>query len=377
MDVGILKETYAGETRVALIPFAVGALVRQGNRVVIETAAGDGSGFTDQAYRDSGATVVYSAEEVVGRSRLVLKVLPPSWEECRTLDEGQILFSFLHLSNAPKGLVTLLLEQQITALGFEAIEEQRGDRPVLTAMSEIAGKLVIPIATHYLQSRQGGRGILLDGIPGVPPGVVVVIGAGMVGATAALRAAAVGAQVIVLDKDVDRLRSVVNRAGGSLVTAVATPYNIERFVPIADVLIGAVFMDLEAAPHVIDEALVRKMRPRSVFIDVAIDQGGCSTTSRPTTIVEPTYIKEGVTHFCVPNIPALVPRTATVALSNILLPYLGELTRLGADAIVRSNPVLARGVYTHRGFCLKKKIASALDLPFRSLENESGADAAR
>ncbi len=377
MDIGILKETYVGETRVALVPFAVGELVKQGNRVVIETEAGAGSGYLDQAYRDAGATVVYSADEAIGRSRLVLKVIPPSWEECRKLEEGQILFSFLQLSNMPKGLVSLLLERRVTAIGFEAIEEQRGKRPVLTVMSEIAGKLVVPIATHYLQARQGGRGILLDGIPGVPPGVMVILGAGIVGATAARRALAAGAQVIVLDKNVDRLRSVANRSGSSVVTAVATPYNVERFVPVADVLIGAVFMELEATPHVIDEALVRKMRPRSLFIDVSIDQGGCSTTSRPTTIVEPTYIKEGITHFCVPNIPALVPRTATVALSNILLPYLIELTRQGPEAILRSNPALARGVHTHGGFLLKKKIASSLDLPFRGLESEWSYDVAR
>jgi alanine dehydrogenase len=375
MDVGILKETYAGETRVALVPVAAAELVRQGNRVVIETNAGAGSGFLDQAYRDAGATVVYSAEEAIGRSRLVLKVVPPSWDECRMLEPGQILLSFLQLSNAPKGLVSLLLERQITAIGLEAIEESRGERPVLTAMSEIAGKLVVPIATHYMQALQGGRGILLDGIPGVPPGVVVVLGAGMVGATAARRAAAVGAQVIVLDKNVERLRSVVERAAGPIVTAVANPYNVARFVPVADVLIGAVFIELEATPHVIDDELVRTMRPRSLFIDVSIDQGGCSTTSRPTTIVEPTYIKEGVTHFCVPNIPALVPRTATVALSNILLPYLGELSRLGPEAILRSNPALARGFYG--GFCLKKKIASALSLPFRGIESEWSYDVAR
>jgi len=377
MDVGILRETYAGETRVALVPFAVGELVRQGNRVVIETEAGAGSGFTDQAYREAGATVVYSAEEAIGRSRLVLKVIPPSWEECRRLEEGQTLFSFLHLSNAPRGHVEILLDRGITAIGFEAIEEPIGERPVLTAMSEIAGKLVVPIAAHLLQARQGGRGILLDGIPGVPPGVVVVLGAGIVGATAALRAAAVGAQVIVLDQDVRRLRRLVDRGGSSIVTALANPYNVERFVPIADVLVGAVFLDLETTPHLLDDALVRRMRPRSVFLDVSIDQGGCSTTSRPTTIVEPTYTKEGVIHFCVPNIPALVPRTATVSLSNILLPYLGQLTRGGPEAVLRSAPALARGVYTHAGRCLKPKMAASLGLPYDGAGAEWSYDAAR
>lgn len=377
MDIGILKETYSGETRVALMPFAVGELVRQGNRVVIQSDAGSGSGFDDQAYRDAGAAVVYSAEEVIGRSRMVLKVIPPSLEESRRLDEGKILFSFLQLSNAPRSLVEHLVHRRVTAIGFEAIEEENGDHPVLTAMSEIAGKLAIPIAAQYLQSRQAGRGILLDGIPGVPPGVVVILGAGVVGATAAVRAAAIGAQVIVLDKDVERLRRLLARVPAPITTAVATPYNVERFVPVADALVGAVLIPMESTPHVLDERLVRSMRPRSVFLDISIDQGGCSTTSRPTNILDPTYVLEGVTHFCVPNIPALVPRTATASLSNITLPYLLEISRLGPDRVLQEDPALARGVYTHDGFCLKRKIASVLDLPYRSAERERSYDVAR
>lgn len=376
MEIGVLKETYAGETRVPLVPFAAGELVRQGNRVVIESEAGVGSGFDDQAYRDAGCTIVYSAEEVVGRSRLVLKVIPPSIDEVRRLEEGKILFSFLQLSNAPRSVVQHLVHRRVTAIGFEAIEEEGGDRPVLTAMSEIAGKLAIPIAAHYLQSRQGGRGVMLDGIPGVPSGIVVVLGAGVVGATAAIRAASVGTQVIVLDKDVERLRRLVARAP-AITTALATPYNVERFVPIADALIGAVLIQMEATPHILDDRLVRTMRPRSVFLDISIDQGGCSTTSRPTTILEPTYVKEGVVHFCVPNIPALVPRTATAALSNIILPYLEEIARVGPDRVLEEDPVLARGVYTHDGFCLKRKIASVLDLPYRSAERARSVDVAR
>jgi alanine dehydrogenase len=377
MDIGILKETYSGETRVALMPFAVGELVRQGNRVVIQSDAGSGSGFDDQSYRDAGAAVVYSAEEVIGRSRMVLKVIPPSLEESRRLDEGKILFSFLQLSNAPRNLVEHLVHRRVTAIGLEAIEEENGDHPVLTAMSEIAGKLAIPIAAQYLQSRQAGRGILLDGIPGVPPGVVVILGAGVVGATAAVRAAAIGAQVIVLDRDVERLRRLLALVPAPITTAVATPYNVERFVPVADALIGAVLIPMESTPHVLDERLVRSMRPRSVFLDISIDQGGCSTTSRPTNILDPTYVVEGVTHFCVPNIPALVPRTATASLSNIILPYLLEISRLGPDRVLGDDPALARGVYTHDGFCLKRKIASVLDLPYRSAERERSFDVAR
>ncbi len=377
MDLGILKETYAGETRVPLIPFAVGELARQGNRIVIESEAGAASGFEDQDYRDVGATIAYSAEEVVGRSRLVLKVIPPSWEECAKLEEGQILLSFLQLSNASRSLVELLIARRITAIGVEAIEERPGERPVLTTMSEIAGKLATPVAAHYLQARQGGRGVLLDGIPGVPPATVVILGAGVVGRTAAIRAAGSGAHVIVLDRDVERLRALERLTGARVATAMAVPYNLDRFVAIADVLIGAVLIDQEATPHLLDERHIRSMRPRSVFLDISIDQGGCSTTSRPTTILDPTYVSEGVTHFCVPNIPALVPRTATVALSNILLPYLEELTQVGPERIVRSNAALARGVHTHDGYCLKQKIASALDVPYRGLDQSWSLDAAR
>jgi len=366
MDIGIVRETYVGETRVPLIPFAVGELVRQGHRVVLQSEAGAASGFDDQSYREMGATVVYSADEAIGRSEIVLKVYPPSWEEYRRLEEGQILFSFLQLSHATREIVELLLTRRITAIGFEAIEEPSGNRPVMTAMSEIAGRLIMPIASHYLQARQGGRGILLAGAPGVAPGTVVILGAGVCGTNAALTAAAMGAHVIVLDRDVARLRTLSER-GRTIVTSTATPYNLQRFVPIADVLVGAVFIEMEATPHLLHADLVRRMRPGSVFADVAIDQGGCSTTSRPTTILDPVYVEEGVTHFCVPNIPALVPRTATVALSNILLPFLEEITRSGAEAVLNEQGTLARGFYTHGGYCSQRKIADPLMLPFREM----------
>jgi alanine dehydrogenase len=367
MDIGIVKETYVGETRVPLIPFAVGELVRQGNRVVIQSEAGAASGFDDQAYREMGATIAYSADEAFSRSELVLKVYPPSWEEYEQLEEGQTLFSFLQLSHATKKNLELLLDRKVTAIGFEAIEEPGGNKPVLTAMSEIAGRLIVPIAAHYLQARQGGRGILLSGVPGVAPATVLVLGAGVVGTNAALCASAMGAHVIVLDRDIGRLRSLTERSRNPIVTAAASPFNLLRFVPIADVLIGAVFIEMEATPHLLDDNLVRRMRPRSVFLDVSIDQGGCSTTSRPTTILDPVYVKEGVTHFCAPNIPALVPRTATVALSNMLLPYVEQLAKSGPESILLELGTLARGFYTHAGFCLQRKIAQPLSLPFREV----------
>lgn len=370
MDIGILKETYVGETRAPLIPFAVGELVKQGNRVVIQSEAGAASGFDDESYREMGGTIVYSAEEVVSRSKMVLKVYPPSWEECQVLEEGQILLSFLQLSHATRKHLDHLIRRKITAIGLEAIEDGDGDRPVLTIMSEIAGKLALPIAAHYLQARQGGRGNLIEGMPGVPSCVVVILGAGVVGTSAALRAVSAGAQVMVLDKDVGRLRKLLERAPGPVVTATVSPYNLNRFIPIADVLIGAVLIQMEATPHLLDETMIRRMKPRSVFLDISIDQGGCSTTSRPTNIIDQVYTREGVIHFCVPNIPALVPRTATVALSNILLPYLEELARVGPQKALRANHTLGRGFYTHDGFCLKRKIASALELPYRDSESE-------
>lgn len=368
MEIGILKETYIGETRVPLIPFAVGELIKQGNQLFIQSEAGLASGFEDQFYREMGATVVYSAQEVISRSELVLKVYPPSWEEYQMLEEGQILFSFLQLSHATKKNLELLMEKKISAIGFEAIQENDGNLVVLTVMSEIAGKLAIPIAAQLLQIRQGGKGILLGGIPGVPPATVVILGAGVVGSNAAIYASQIGAQVMVLDKDIARLRSVEEKTQFKITSAVATPYNINRFAPIADVLIGAVFIQMEATPHILDEDLIRRMKPRSVFLDISIDQGGCSATSRPTTIIDPVYIKEGVIHFCVPNIPALVPRTATIALSNILLPFIEQLTLAGPEKILRCSKTLASGFYTYNGFCLKEKIARALDLPFLDLK---------
>ncbi len=367
MDIGIVKETYVGETRAPLIPFAVGELVRQGNRVVIQSEAGTASGFDDQSYLDMGATIAYSTDEAYARSELLLKVLPPSWEEFERLEEGQILFSFLALSHSTRRNLELLLSRKVTAIGFEAIEEQDGNRPVLTAMSEIAGRMIVPIAAHYLQARQGGRGIVLSGTPGVAPATVVILGAGTVGTNAAMAAAAMGAQVIVLDRDIARLRALIERSRSTIVTATSSPYNLRRFVPIADVLIGAVFIEMESTPHLLDDELVAHMRPRSVFLDVAIDQGGCSTTSRPTSIFDQVYVEKGVTHFCVPNIPALVPRTATVALSNMLLPYVEQIMKSGPEAILRDGGALARGFYTREGFCLQRKIAQPLSLPFREI----------
>ncbi len=367
MDIGIVKETYVGETRAPLIPFAVGELVRQGNRVVIQSEAGAASGFDDQSYLEMGATIAYSTDEAYARSEILLKVLPPSWEEYERLEDSQILFSFLALSHSTKKSMELLLDRKVTAIGFEAIEEPGGNRPVLTAMSEIAGRLVVPIAAHYLQAQHGGRGLLLGGIPGVPPAAVVVLGAGTVGANAALYAAAMGAHVIVLDRDVARLRTLIERSRNTIVTATSSPYNLQRFVPIADVLIGAVFIEMESTPHLLDDELVARMRPGSVFLDVAIDQGGCSTTSRPTSIFDQVYVEKGVIHFCVPNIPALVPRTATVALSNMLLPYVEQITKIGPEAVLREGGILAQGFYTRDGFCLQRKIAEPLSLPFREV----------
>ncbi|HEX4824391.1 MAG TPA: alanine dehydrogenase [Candidatus Polarisedimenticolaceae bacterium] len=366
MDIGIVRETYVGETRVPLIPFAVGELVRRGHRVVLQSEAGAASGYDDQSYREQGAAIVYAADEAIARSEMVLKVYPPSWEEYRMLEDGQVLFSFLQLSHATREAVEILLTKNVTAIGFEAIEEPGGNRPVMTAMSEIAGRLIMPIASHYLQARQGGRGILLGGTPGVAPATVVILGAGVAGTNAALAAGEMGAHVIVLDRDVARLRALAER-GRTVVTSTSTPYNLERFVPIADVLVGAVFIDMEATPHLLNAGLIGRMRPGSVFADVAIDQGGCSTTSRPTTIVDPVYVEEGVTHFCVPNIPALVPRTATVALSNILLPLLAEFATSSAEAVLREGGTLARGFYTHGGYCAQRKIADPLMLPYREM----------
>jgi alanine dehydrogenase len=372
MNIGIPRESADAqkilERRVALTPAGVKALVDNGHEVFVESMAGEYSGFSDAEYEKMGAKIVFSKEEVYKRAQMIVKVSRPSEAEYSYLCDGHLLFGFLHLAVAPKSFVEILLERKITAIGYEIIELPDGRLPILQAMSEIAGQMAIVIAARYLQNEDGGRGIVLGGIPGVPPATVVILGAGVVGQNAIRAALGLGAHVVVLDKDVDKLREVEKLFDKRVETAIANVYNIEKAVQFADVLIGAVLIHGALTPKLVTEEMVKKMKPGSVIIDVSIDQGGCVETSRPTTIVNPVFVKYGVIHYCVPNIASNVARTATYALTNVSLPYILEISNSGLEHVLRERPSFAKGVYTYLGYCTNQSIAEIFNLKYKKIE---------
>jgi alanine dehydrogenase len=372
MNIGIPRESADAqkilERRVALTPAGVKALVDNGHEVFVESMAGEYSGFSDAEYEKMRAKIVFSKEEVYKRAQMIVKVSRPSEAEYSYLCDGHLLFGFLHLAVAPKSFVEILLERKITAIGYEIIELPDGRLPILQAMSEIAGQMAIVIAARYLQNEDGGRGIVLGGIPGVPPATVVILGAGVVGQNAIRAALGLGAHVVVLDKDVDKLREVEKLFDKRVETAIANVYNIEKAVQFADVLIGAVLIHGALTPKLVTEEMVKKMKPGSVIIDVSIDQGGCVETSRPTTIVNPVFVKYGVIHYCVPNIASNVARTATYALTNVSLPYILEIANSGLEHVLRERPSFAKGVYTYLGYCTNQSIAEIFNLKYKKIE---------
>jgi alanine dehydrogenase len=357
MNIGILKEEASIERRVALSPAGVEDLTSEGHSVYVLHQDGARAIFRDEDYQIAGATITYSPEEIINRSDLVLKVSPPTEAELQLLREGQAIFSSLHLAVSRRKVLEKLLEAKVTAVAFELIENEKGDLSLLQVMSEIAGQIAIQVGAHYLQAGQGGRGTLLGSLPGIPPANVVILGAGTVGRTAARIALGMGANVTVLDKDLGRLRELENLFQWKISTSVATSYHISRSVRFADVVIGAVLLKGEKAPHVITEAMVKEMKPGSVIIDASIDQGGCVETSRPTTIDDPIFVMHGVTHYCVPNMPAVVARTATMAMTNALMPYIQQVCERGIVNALRQNPGLGKGVCTHQGVCTNEVIA--------------------
>jgi alanine dehydrogenase len=357
MNIGIPREDPSRERRVGLTPAGVQSLVSSGCQVFIEKDAGIAAHFSNEEYENVGGKIVYSTDEIFGRSEVVLKVSPPTVEDCQRLTESQTLFSALHLAIARTETVNLLLEKKICAVAFELMEDQYGDLPILLVMSEIAGQMAIQAAARYLESNANGRGIVMGGITGIPPATVLILGAGTVGRAATRIALGLGAEVIVLDKDYSRLRALANQFNYRIATAIANEYNIQKALHYADVLIGAVLIKAERAPHVITEEMVKKMKPGSIIVDVSIDQGGCIETSRPTTLENPTYVVHNVIHYCVPNMPANVARTATYGLTNALLPYLTEVVQKGINQTLRDNIGLARGVCTFDGACTNDVIA--------------------
>ena len=352
MLVGVPKEIKTHEYRVGLIPGSVRELVAHGHRVMVETRAGAGIGFDDDAYRKVGAMVVGSAAEVFAAAELVVKVKEPQPSELALLRDGQVLFTYLHLA-ADKAQAEGLMRGGTVAVAYETVTDARGGLPLLAPMSEVAGRMSIQVGAHYLEKEQGGTGILLGGVPGVAAAKVVVLGGGVSGTNAARVAMGMEAYVTVIDRSLPRLYELDMQFGSQLHTLFSTAENIEREVMAADLVIGAVLVPGAAAPKLVGRELVKRMRPGSVLVDIAIDQGGCFETSRPTTHAEPTYVEEGVIHYCVTNMPGAVARTSTFALNNATLPYAlaladkGWKRALADDAHLRAGLNVAGGRLVH------------------------------
>ena len=363
MIIGVPKEIKDYEYRVSLTPDGARVLLQAGHRVVVEPSAGQGSGFSDDAYRQAGVQVAGSKAEVFQQADLIVKVKEPQLSECVLFRPGQVLFTYLHLASLPD-LTKALVAADITAIAYETVEARDHSLPMLRPMSEVAGRLAVQIGAHYLGTVQGGRGLLLAGVPGVPPAHVVVLGAGVVGTSAVRIAVGMGARVTVINLDLDRLRFLDDLYGGRIATCAATESAIERAVVEADLVIGAVLVPGARAPKVVSRALVKKMKPGSVIVDVAVDQGGCCETTRPTTHSDPVYVVDGVLHYCVTNMPGIVPHTSTLALTNTTLPYIVRLASEGVEKAIRSDPGLAKGVNVMNGRITCQGVADAHGLRF-------------
>jgi alanine dehydrogenase len=363
--VGIPREIKPDENRVAITPAGVLALTSRGHRVLVEQGAGEGSGFSDADYRASGAVMV-SRDEAWG-AEMVLKVKEPLPEEYGFIRPGQILFTYLHLA-ADRQLTMALVERGAVAIAYETVQLADGSLPLLTPMSEVAGRMAVQIGAHFLEKRQGGRGVLLGGVPGVPPADVVIVGGGTVGTNAAKIAFGMGARVTVLDISAERLRYLDDLFGGQVTTLMSNSYNIAQAVARADLLIGAVLIPGARAPRLVTEDMVKSMKPGSVIVDVAVDQGGIvATIDRVTTHSQPTFVKHGVVHYAVANIPGAVPRTSTLALTNVTIPYAVSLADRGWRKAVSEDPALARGVNVCLEHVTHPAVAEAHGLESRPL----------
>jgi alanine dehydrogenase len=356
--IGVPKEIKTGEQRVALTPAGVHALVAHGHQVLIEPGAGTGSGFRDDEYAKEGASLK-AVDAVWAEADMILKVKEPIRVEYPRMRAQQILFTYLHLAAVPD--LTRALQQSGTiAIAYETVQRADGSLPLLTPMSEVAGRLAVQEGAYHLGKAHGGRGILLSGVPGVPPGNVVILGAGAAGLNAAKTAVGLGADVSILDVNVDRLRHVDDLFRGQVVTIMSNSFNIEQASRRADLLIGAVLLAGARAPVLITKEMVSQMKEGAVIVDIAVDQGGCVATIHPTTLLDPVYLVGGVVHYGVANMPALVPRTSTFALTNATLPYVLALADRGLAAAVRRDPALAKGVNVWRGRLVHPAVAHAL-----------------
>jgi alanine dehydrogenase len=369
--IGVPKETKAQENRVALTPAGCHALVSHGHQVLVERGAGEGSGFEDAMYRAAGARVV-ERQEVYALSDIVTKVKEPLPEEYESYRPGQVLYTYLHLA-ADRRLTEFLLERRIRAVAYETVQLADGSLPLLTPMSEVAGRMAPQVGARLLEQPEGGKGILLGGVPGVLPGRVVILGGGTVGQNAATIAVGMGADVTILDISAERLRFLDDRYAGRVHTLMSNAHNIGEAVARADLVIGAVLLPGARAPHLVTEEMVRSMERGSVIVDVAVDQGGVvETIDHTTTHAQPTYVRHGVVHYAVANMPGAVPHTSTLALTNVTLPYLLQLADKGFERAVRENPALAKGVNAVDGKLTYQAVAEAHGMSYTPLEEVLG-----
>ena len=367
MIIGVPREIKPGEQRVALTPAGVRALGEAGHRVIVERNAGAGSSFRDEEYARESAMLT-SVDEVWAQAELILKVKEPIEEEYRRMRSGQIVFTYLHLAPAP-ALTRALQQADVIAIAYETVQRADGSLPLLAPMSEVAGRLAVQEGAFYLAKAHGGRGILLAGVPGVPPGNVAVLGGGIVGVNAARIALGLGADVSILDINVDRLRAVDDLFHGRVITLMSNSFNIDQVLRRADLLVGAVLIPGAAAPKLVTRAMVGAMKKGSVIVDVAVDQGGCIETTHPTTHADPTFVVDGVLHYCVANMPGAVPRTSTFGLTNATLQFALQLANRGFVKAVASNPHLAEGVNTYKGKITYEAVATSQGLEYTPLES--------
>ena len=363
MVIGVPTEIKRHEYRVGLTPFDVAGYVSRGHTVLVESRAGEGSAHSDEQYTNQGAQIVHSAADVWSRADMIIKVKEPLPEEYGFLRPGLILYTYLHLA-ANRELTEKLMEQEVTGIAYETIELDDGSLPCLTPMSEIAGRLSVQEGAKYLEKAYGGRGILLGGVPGVHRGKVAIIGGGIVGTNACKIAVGIGAEVTVLDINARRLAYLDDIFGSAITTLYATEANLDIEAQAADILIGAVLVHGESAPKLVSRDLLRRMKPGAVLVDVAIDQGGCAETSRPTTHDDPIFIEEGVVHYCVANMPGAVAYSSTIALTSVTLPFGMQIAELGARKAAAANPAIKRGLNTIAGKLVHRGVARSCELSY-------------
>jgi alanine dehydrogenase len=363
MLIGVPKEIKAQEFRVGMTPAGVRELVAAGHRVMVEAGSGEAIGLSDDLYNAAGATIIKTAEEIFGEAEMIVKVKEPQAHECRQLRPNQMLFTYLHLAADPQQ-AALLIASGATCIAYETITSARGGLPLLAPMSLVAGRLSVQAGAHHMEIHQGGNGTLLGGVPGVQPGKVLVLGGGVVGSSAIRVALGMGAEVTVVDRSVARLGELDEQYTGRLRTIASTAAAVDQYAREADLIIGAVLIPGASAPKLISRDLLTQLKPGTVMVDVAIDQGGCFETSKPTTHADPTYVIDGVVHYCVANMPGAVARTATMALTNATLPYVLQLAQGDVASVLLSDPHFGAGLNVYDGRLTHSAVAAALEAPF-------------